>query len=89
MGPVDEGHLTESPLVLAEFIAKIARLMTIPGFDRNSACAILVERSPDMGAFGSARHCAASAGVCRGNNQAPENADADAPGTATPPCGSC
>ena len=87
MGPVDEGHLTESPLVLAEFIAKIGLLMTIPGIDRQSACAILVERSPDMGAFASARHCAASAGVCRGNNQAPANADA--PGTATQPCGRC
>jgi len=54
---------------LAEFSAKIDLLMTIPGIDRHSACAILVELGPDMGAFASARHCAAWAGVCPGNNK--------------------
>ena len=43
--------------------------MTIPGIDRVSAGAILVELGPDIGAFASARHCAAWAGLCPGNNE--------------------
>ncbi len=54
---------------LAEHEAQIDLLMTIPGIDRHSACAILIELGPDIGAFASARHCAAWAGVCPGNNE--------------------
>ena len=44
-------------------------LRTIPGIDRSSACAILIELGPDIGVFPSARHCAAWAGLCPGNNE--------------------
>ncbi len=54
---------------LAEFRDRIHLLMTIPGVDRASANAILVELGPDIGVFGSSRHCAAWAGVCPSNNQ--------------------
>ena len=56
-------------LGLAGHEAQIDLLATIPGIDRHSACAILVELGPDIGAFASARHCAAWAGVCPGNNE--------------------
>jgi len=54
---------------LAEFRDRIHLLMTIPGVDRASAHAILVELGPDIGVFASSRHCAAWAGVCPGNNE--------------------
>ena len=45
-------------------------LETIPGIDRVSATAILVEASPDPAAvFGSAKHLAAWAGVCPANHE--------------------
>ena len=45
-------------------------LETIPGVDRVSAIAILVEASPDpVAVFGSAKHLAAWAGVCPGNHE--------------------
>ena len=45
-------------------------LETIPGIDRVSAIAILVEASPDpVAVFGSARRLAAWAGVCPGNRE--------------------
>ena len=54
---------------LAGHEAQLDLLRTIPGVDRHSACAILVELGPDIGVFASARHCAAWAGVCPGNNE--------------------
>lgn len=54
---------------LAEFHDRLDLLMTIPGIDRVSAGAILVELGPDIGVFASARHCAAWAGLCPGNNE--------------------
>lgn len=54
---------------LAGYRDRIDLLMTIPGIDRASAAAILVELGPDISAFASARHCAAWAGVCPGNNE--------------------
>ena len=56
--------------------------MTIPGIDRASARAILVELRPDIGMFASVRHCAAWAGLCLGNHQ---NADTAAAAGATSP----
>ena len=47
----------------------IRLLETIPGVSRESAMAILIELGPDMSAFPSARHCAAWAGICPGNNE--------------------
>ena len=44
-------------------------LETVPGIDRGSACAILVELGPDQSAFASPRHVAAWAGVAPGNNE--------------------
>ena len=52
---------------------RIDPLCTVPGIDESSACAILVEPGPDMGAFPSAQQCAAWAGLCPGNNQSAEN----------------
>ena len=54
---------------LAGHETQIDLLGTIPGIDRHSACAILIELGPDIGVFASARHCAAWAGVCPGNNE--------------------
>ena len=54
---------------LAGHEAPIDRLRTIPGIDRHSACAILIELGPDISVFASSRHCAAWAGVCPGNNE--------------------
>ncbi|MDE0362403.1 MAG: IS110 family transposase [Rhodospirillaceae bacterium] len=54
---------------LARHRAQIDLLGTIPVIDRHSARAILVELGPDIGVFASARHCAAWAGVCPGNNE--------------------
>ena len=44
-------------------------LETIPGIDRASARAILVELGPDPAAFGDAARLAAWAGLCPGNNE--------------------
>ena len=54
---------------LAPFEDLIRLLETIPGVSRESAMAILIELGPDMSAFPSARHCAAWAGICPGNNE--------------------
>lgn len=44
-------------------------LMTIPGIDRSSACAILAEIGPNLDVFGSSEHLAAWAGLCPGNGE--------------------
>ena len=44
-------------------------LETVPGIDHTSACAVLSEIGPDMDVFGDARHLAAWAGLCPGNNE--------------------
>ena len=50
--------------------AEACRLLeTIPGIDRTSACAILIEAGPDVAVFGADRRLAAWAGVCPGNNE--------------------
>ncbi len=54
---------------LAPYEALVRLLETLPGADRESAMAILVELGPDMSVFASARHCAAWAGICPGNNE--------------------
>ena len=54
---------------LREFDDQVALLMTIPGIDRASARAILIELGPDITVFASHRHCAAWAGLCPGNNE--------------------
>ena len=54
---------------LVEFRDRIHPLMTIPGIDRASPGAIIVELGPDIGVFASRRHRAAWAGLCPGNNQ--------------------
>ena len=48
---------------------RIRLLQTIPGIDRPSASAILVEVGPDLDAFGNAERLAAWAGVCPGNDR--------------------
>ena len=48
---------------------RIVLLLTIPGIDRPSACAILAEIGPDLDAFGTAERLAAWAGVCPGNSE--------------------
>ncbi|MCY4462328.1 MAG: transposase [Albidovulum sp.] len=54
---------------LAPFQAQVRLIETLPGAGRESAMAILVELGPDMSVFASARHCAAWAGICPGNNE--------------------
>ena len=54
---------------LAPYEALVRLLETLPGAGRESAMAILVELGPDMSVFASARHCAAWAGICPGNNE--------------------
>ena len=48
---------------LEDFEKQLLLLQTIPGIDRESACAILIELGPDIGVSGSAIRCAAWAGV--------------------------
>ena len=48
---------------------RIVLLLTIPGIDRASACAILAEIGPDLDVFGSSERLAAWAGLCPGNRQ--------------------
>ena len=54
---------------LAPFDELIRLLETLPGVRRESAMAILIKLGPDMSVFPSARHCAAWAGICPGNNE--------------------
>ena len=54
---------------LTEYEAIIQLLETVPGINRVSAMAILIELGPAMSVFPSARHCAAWAGICPGNNE--------------------
>ena len=54
---------------LSGFHDALELLMTIPGIDRESASAILIELGPDIRVFRSRRHCAAWAGLCPGNNE--------------------
>ena len=44
---------------LAKYEEQVRLLETVPGIDRGSACAILVELGPDQSAFASPRHVAA------------------------------
>ena len=53
---------------LADHQRPLRLLQTIPGIDLGSACTILVEIGPDLGAFREARHLGAWAGVAPGNN---------------------
>ena len=53
---------------LADYQRPLRLLQTIPGIDFGSACTILVEIGPDLGAFREARHLGAWAGVAPGNN---------------------
>ena len=57
-----EGHMPP-------FEAAATLLMSMPGVDRTSACALLGEIGRDMTRFASARHLASWAGVCPGNHQ--------------------
>ena len=54
---------------LAEHTTQIELLMSIPGINRTSASAILLELGPDISVFESRRHLAAWAGLCPGNNE--------------------
>ena len=54
---------------LAPYQSQLDLLMTLPGIDHTAACAILIEMGPDVRVFPSARHCAAWAGLCPGNNE--------------------
>ena len=54
---------------LAEHHDQINLMMTIPGINRASACAILIEIGPDITVFSSRRQIAAWAGLCPGNNE--------------------
>ena len=51
------------------FEAAATLLLSMPGVDRTTACALLGEIGQDMTRFASARHLASWAGVCPGNNQ--------------------
>ena len=53
---------------LADYQRPLRLLQTIPGIDFGSACTILAELGPDLGAFREARHLSAWAGVAPGNN---------------------
>ena len=53
---------------LTEYQRPLRLLQTIPGIDFGSACTLLVEIGPDLGAFRQARHLGAWAGVAPGNN---------------------
>ena len=54
---------------LAEYHTQVDLLTTVPGVDVYSASAMLIELGPDISVFPSARHCAAWAGLCPGNNE--------------------
>ena len=53
---------------LADYQRPLRLLQTIPGIDLGSACTILAELGPDLGAFREPRHLSAWAGVAPGNN---------------------
>ena len=53
---------------MADYQRPLRLLQTIPGIDFGSACTILAEIGPDLGAFREARHLGAWAGVAPGNN---------------------
>ena len=61
-----DGRLQEG---LAPHREKIRLLETVPGIDRGSACAILVEPGPDLSGFRRTANVAAQAGVAPGNNE--------------------
>ena len=54
--------------VLADYQRSLRLLQTIPGIDYGSACTILAEIGPDLGAFREARFLGSWAGVASGNN---------------------
>ncbi len=54
---------------LAQFGEQVRLLETVPGIDRGSACAILVELGPDLSGFRRTANVAAWAGVAPGNNE--------------------
>ena len=54
---------------LAEMAEQVHLLETVPGIDRGSACAILVELGPDLSAFDKTANVAAWAGLAPGNNE--------------------
>ena len=54
--------------VLADYQRALRLLQTIPGIDYGSACTILAEIGPDLGAFRKACSIGAWAGVAPGNN---------------------
>ncbi len=54
---------------LAPYQAQLDLLMTLPGIDHAAARALLIELGPDVKVFPTARHCAAWAGLCPGNNE--------------------
>ena len=54
---------------LADYRTQVDLLTTMPGVDVYSASAMLIELGPDISVFPSARHCAAWAGLCPGNNE--------------------
>jgi len=54
---------------LAPHLEDVERLMQIPGVDRVVAATIVAELGTDMTVFPTARHAAAWAGVCPGNNE--------------------
>lgn len=51
------------------FSDRVRLLETIPGVDRASACAIMVEVGTDLSSFPKAKHLAAWAGLCPGNRE--------------------
>ena len=54
---------------LAAMEEQVRLLETVPGIDRGSACAILVELGPDLSAFDKTANVAAWAGLAPGNNE--------------------
>ena len=60
---------TEIDERLAPFAATLARLDTIPGVDRRSATALLVETSGEMARFPTAGHLCSWATVCPGQDE--------------------
>ena len=54
---------------LAEWEEQVRLLETVPGIDRGSACAILVEFGPDLAVFDTTANVAAWAGLAPGNNE--------------------
>jgi transposase len=74
---------TEIDERLAPFAATLARLETIPGVDRRSATAILVETGGDMRRFPTAGHLCSWATVCPGQDESAGNGAAGGRGRAT------